>query len=68
MIKHTPDRQLIHAGPGCVATKAAGITKALTKGGCLWYWKQLLSLRGKQSSGSIVSPTDGRHHRNLVRC
>jgi hypothetical protein len=33
MIKLTPEWQLIHAGPSCVATKAAGVTMALSKGG-----------------------------------
>jgi hypothetical protein len=67
MIKLTPERQLIHAGLGCVATKAAGVTKALTKGVCLGYRKHLLALRKTSGSGGIVSLTDGRHHRNLVR-
>lgn len=45
---------------GCVATKAAGVTKALTKGGCLGYRKHLLTLREKRGSGGIVSGTEGR--------
>jgi hypothetical protein len=36
MIKLTYEWQLIHAGSGCVATKAAGVTKALTKGWLPW--------------------------------
>jgi hypothetical protein len=67
MIKLTSERQLIHAGPGCVATKAAGVTKALTKGGCLGYRKHLLTLKEKRGSGGIVSGTEERLHRNLVR-
>jgi hypothetical protein len=67
MIKLTSERQLIHAGPGCVATKAAGITKALSKCGGLEYWKHLLTLREKCGSGGIVSRTEERLHRNLVR-
>jgi hypothetical protein len=50
-----------------VATKAAGVTKALTKGGCLGYRKHLLTLRGKRGSGGIVSRTKERLHQNLVR-
>jgi hypothetical protein len=55
MIKLTSERQLIHAGPGCVATKAAGVIKALTKDGCLGHRKHLLTLREKRGSGGIVS-------------
>jgi hypothetical protein len=47
MIKLTPERQLIHAGPGCLTTKAVGVTKALTKAGWLGYRKHLLVLREK---------------------
>jgi hypothetical protein len=36
MIKLTSERELIHAGPGCIATKTAGVTKALTKGWLPW--------------------------------
>ncbi|RPB06258.1 hypothetical protein P167DRAFT_580868 [Morchella conica CCBAS932] len=50
MIKLTPERQLIHAGPSCVATKAAGITKALTKGDCLRNRKHSLTLRERWGS------------------
>jgi hypothetical protein len=67
MIKLTPERQLIYAGPGCVATKAAGVTKALTKGGCFAYRKHLLTLREKRGSGGIVSWTEESLHRNLIR-
>jgi hypothetical protein len=62
MIKLTSEWQLIHAGPGCVATKAAGVTKSLTKGGCLGYRKHLLTLREKRGSGGIVSGTEERLH------
>jgi hypothetical protein len=62
MIKLTPERQLIHAGPSCMATKAAGVTKALTKGGCLGYRKHLLVLREKRGSGGIVSQTEKSLH------
>jgi hypothetical protein len=55
MIKLTSERQLIHAGPSCVATKAASVTKALTKGGCLGHRKHPLTLREKRGSGGIVS-------------
>jgi hypothetical protein len=55
MIKLTSEWQLIHASPSCVATKAAGVTKALTKSGCLRYRKHLLMLREKWGSGGIVS-------------
>jgi hypothetical protein len=55
MIKLTPERQLIHAGPGCMTTNAAGVTKAMTKDGCLGYRKHLLTLREKRGSGGIVS-------------
>jgi hypothetical protein len=67
MIKLTPEQQLIHAGSGCAATKAAGVTKVLTKGGCLGYRKHLLTLREKCGSGGIVSGTEERFHWNLVR-
>jgi hypothetical protein len=67
MIKLSLDWQLIHAGSGCVATKAAGVTNALTKGGYLRYRKHLLVLREKRCSGGIVSAANERHHRNLVR-
>jgi hypothetical protein len=67
MIKLTLERQLIRAGPGCVATKAAGVTKALTKGGYLGYRKHLLALREKWGSGGIVSQTEERHYQSLVR-
>jgi hypothetical protein len=66
-IKLTPEWQLIHAGPGCLATKPAGITKALTEGGCLGYRKHLLMLREKWGSGGIVARTEEKLHRNLVR-
>ena len=60
MIKLTPERQLIHAGPSCVATKAAGVTKALTKGGCLRNRKHSLTLREKRGSDGIASlPQEG---------
>jgi hypothetical protein len=67
MIKRTPEWQLIHSGSSCVATKAAGVTIALTKGGCLGYRKHLLALREKRGSGGIISQTEERLHRNLVR-
>jgi hypothetical protein len=38
-----------------VGTNAAGVAKALTKGGCLGYRKHLLTLREKRGSGGIVS-------------
>jgi hypothetical protein len=56
MIKLIPDRQLIHAGSGCVATKAAGVTKALTKGSSLWYRKHPLTFREKWVSGGSIFP------------
>ena len=60
MIKLTPERQLIHAGPSCVATQAAGVTKALTKGGCLRNRKHSLTLREKRGSDDIASlPQEG---------
>jgi hypothetical protein len=67
MIKLTLEWQLIHAGPGFVETKAAGVTKALTKSGYIGYRKHLLALREKRGSGGIVSGTEERLHRNLVR-
>jgi hypothetical protein len=67
MIKLTFERQLIYAGPGRVATKAAGVTKALTKGGCLGHRKHLLMFREKRGSGGIDSSPEERLHQNLVR-
>ncbi|KAH8145236.1 uncharacterized protein LAJ45_10797 [Morchella importuna] len=45
MIKLTPERQLIHERLSCVATKTAGVTKALTKGDCLRSRKHSVTLR-----------------------
>jgi hypothetical protein len=67
MIKFTSKWQLIHAGPGYLATKAAGITMVLTKGGCLGHRKHLLALREKWGSSGIVSRTKERLHRSLGR-
>jgi hypothetical protein len=50
-----------------MATKAAGVTMALTKSDCLGYRKHLLALREKRGNGSIISCTEERLHRNLVR-
>jgi hypothetical protein len=55
MIELTLKWQLILAGSGCMAIKAAGVTMALTKGGCLGHRKHLLTLREKRGSGGIVS-------------
>ncbi|KAH8144289.1 uncharacterized protein LAJ45_11737 [Morchella importuna] len=66
MNKLTPERQLIHAGPSCVATKAAGVKKALTKGGRLRNWKHSLTLREKRGSDGIASFSARRQHRNLT--
>jgi hypothetical protein len=67
MIKLIFERQLIHAGPGCVATKAVGVTKTLTKGGCLGYRKHLLTFREKRGSSGIFSRTEEKLQQNLVR-
>ncbi|RPB17750.1 hypothetical protein P167DRAFT_569488, partial [Morchella conica CCBAS932] len=60
MIKLTPERQLIYACPSCVATKTAGVTKALTKGGCHRNRNHSLTLREKRGSDGIASlPLEG---------